>query len=547
MTDSPRSTSEPTIAASRPVDSSSTIDDRLRTDDRAALATLYDLTRELAGARDVGELASTAAARLFAVFPRATHVTLFLADGSGPPTPAHRFQRGDDALANQPHVVSQSVLERVVTRREALLIADVPTALAGVDSVVEARIHATICAPLIARERLVGVLEIDNRHPVGTFSERDLEIVTVFAEPLALAVENAALTERLRRAEARLRRENQMLRASLEASLLADSRAMRAVLHRVELAARERLPLLILGETGVGKEVVARTVHATSERREGPFVAVNCAALPRDLVESELFGHDRGAFSGASGARLGLFREASGGTIFLDEVTELPIELQGKLLRAVDQAVVRPVGADREVAVDVRILAATNRDPEAEVLAGRFRRDLLYRLDVLRIEIPPLRERIEEVPALADHLLARYRAASGRDVRGIHPQALDALLAHDWPGNVRELKNEIERAAAQTSEGEWIQAEALSMRVRAAASRAPRAIPADARDGSRSSGVLRDALEAIERRFIIQALDRFDGNLTRAAEYLGFSRPGLRLKMERLGLRRAGDDADEAS
>ncbi len=547
MTDSTPPPSEPTIAASRAVDASTAIDSRLRAADRDALGLLYDLTRDLAGATDVAALARSTAARLFRAFPRATHVTIFVAADGAPPTPAHRFQRGEDLLTNEPHVVSQRVLERVVRGREALLIADVPTALVGVDSVLEARIHATLCAPLVARDRLVGVLEIDNRHPVGTFSERDLEIVTVFAEPLAMALDNAALAERLTRAEARLRRENQMLRASLEATLLADSRAMRAVLHRVELAARERLPLLILGETGVGKEVVARTVHATSERRDGPFVAVNCAALPRDLVESELFGHDRGAFSGASGARLGLFREASGGTLFLDEVTELPIELQAKLLRAVDQAVVRPVGADREMAVDVRILAATNRDPEAEVMAGRFRRDLLYRLDVLRIEIPPLRDRIEEVPALADHLLARYRAASGRDVRGIHPRALDALLAHDWPGNVRELKNEIERAAAQTTTGEWIAEASLSPRLQAAAARGGAQSRLDQGAVSESGGVLRDALEAIERRFILQALDRYDGNLTRAAEHLGFSRPGLRLKMERLGLRRPGADTDGAS
>ncbi|MBK7977119.1 MAG: sigma 54-interacting transcriptional regulator [Deltaproteobacteria bacterium] len=472
---------EPTIAATRALDASRLIDARLRHDDRDALSLLYDLTRDLARARDVAELASATATRLFAAFPRATHVTLFLVDG-GEPAPAHRHQRDALAPASEPHTVSRTLLARAVSQREALLIADVPSALGESSSVAAARIHATICVPLFGREALLGVLELDNRHPVGTFSERDLEIVALFAEQLAVVLDNTALRERLARAEERLKRDNEWLRESLEATLLADSRAMRDVHRRVELAARERLPLLLLGETGTGKEVVARTVHAAGQRREGPFVAVNCAALPRELVESELFGHARGAFSGAASPRPGLFREAEGGTLFLDEVTEIPVDLQAKLLRALDQGTVRPVGADREVVVDVRIVAATNRDPEADVTSGRFRRDLLYRLDVLRIELPPLRDRVEDVPGLADHFLARYRASARRDVRGIHPGALDALLAHDWPGNVRELKNEIERAAAQTESGQWIRADDLSVRVRGSASR--NGVPAAPRVGT---------------------------------------------------------------
>jgi two-component system response regulator AtoC len=342
----------------------------------------------------------------------------------------------------------------------------------------------------------------------------------------------ALLALRKTRERERLRRSNQLLQREMDRALgerpiVAASAAMIEVLELVERAAEFKTTVLLTGESGTGKEVLARAIHAQSGRRQEAFVGVNCAAIPENLLESELFGHARGAFTGADRARRGLFVEADGGTLFLDEIGELPPALQAKLLRALQEEEVRPVGESKPRAVDVRVIAATARDLESEVAAGRFREDLYYRLNVLRVRVPPLRERREDIPLLVDHFLAHFREALGRPLRAIADDALDALVRYAWPGNVRELENVIERAA--------ILAEGDRLGLRELPAGVVEAPESDAHDPADYS--LRRARRAAEGDAIRRALAATDGNRTRAARLLGISHRALLYKLKEYGIR----------
>ena len=307
--------------------------------------------------------------------------------------------------------------------------------------------------------------------------------------------------------------------------LLGHSSAVRMLRSVITRVAPSGATVLVAGESGVGKELVARALHRSSPRGSGPFVALNCAAVPADLLESELFGHEKGAFTDAQRARDGLFVQAHGGTIFLDEIGEMPLSLQPKLLRALQERRVRPLGGQKEVSVDVRVIAATNRDLHEEVRLGRFREDLLYRLDVVRIEVAPLRHRREDVPILAEHFLGRV-ARGKRRVEGFTPRALELLVAYDWPGNVRELENCIERACALVR-GAVVDVEDLPDNV---ASFKPSDIVIT--DGAPETFVVWDELE---RRYILKVIDVCKGNKSEAARILGIDRRTLYRKLERWG------------
>jgi DNA-binding NtrC family response regulator len=296
--------------------------------------------------------------------------------------------------------------------------------------------------------------------------------------------------------------------------------------------------VLVTGESGTGKELVARALHAAGPRARRPFVALNCAALPAELAEAELFGHVRGAFTGAVHDRAGLFEAADGGTLFLDEIGDMPLGLQAKLLRVLEAGEVTRVGATRPVAVDVRVVAATHRGLDALVAAGRFRDDLRYRVAVLTVELPPLRERREDVPALAAHFLAHFAERHAVPPRPLADDARRALLAHDWPGNVRELRNAIERALL-LADGDAIAAADLPAEVRG--STAPLR-PAEAAAADLPFvEARRRALDAFDRAFLAAALERHGGNVSAAARVLGLHRPSLQKLIARLGLR--GDGA----
>jgi two-component system nitrogen regulation response regulator GlnG len=308
-----------------------------------------------------------------------------------------------------------------------------------------------------------------------------------------------------------------------------------------KIAARD-VSVLITGESGTGKELVARAIHAASARAESPFLAVNTAAIPRELLESELFGHERGAFTGAVTARTGRFREAHRGSLFLDEIGDMPVELQAKLLRVLQSGEVTPVGARESEHVDVRIIAATHRDLDTAVREGRFREDLLYRLRVVPLHIPPLRERREDIPLLADHFVARYAEELGTGHRMLAPAALERLEAHGWPGNVRELENSIKRALVLSS-SEVLSPDDFAFLV------APQTAGAGGADlGSlverevaaaleaKSGDVYRNILERVEKPLLEAVLAHTDGNQIRAAAILGINRNTLRKKIVELGI-----------
>ena len=304
---------------------------------------------------------------------------------------------------------------------------------------------------------------------------------------------------------------------------MGESGRMQEVLSLILRVAPSDATVLIRGESGTGKELIAKAIHWASPRAGGPLVAVSCAALPENLLESELFGHEKGAFTGASALRRGRFELAHGGSLFLDEIGDVPLHLQAKLLRVLQEREIERVGSSRPIPVDVRLLAATHRDLEGMVRRGEFRDDLYYRINVVTIAVPPLRERREDIPPLLDHFLAKFARANGRTIRGLTREARDALLRYDYPGNVRELENLIERAVVLTRD-EVIGAGDL---------------PLSLTEGEKETGdgaSLTAAVEGLERRLIRDALARADGVQTRAAELLGISERVLRYKLKKYGL-----------
>jgi DNA-binding NtrC family response regulator len=334
----------------------------------------------------------------------------------------------------------------------------------------------------------------------------------------------------LRRAmeRAHLVRENRMLHEQLRDRFRLDNivgahGSMHDVFRIVHKVAGSVSTVLIYGESGTGKELVARALHHESDRRGRPFYAVNVAALPESILEAELFGHEKGAFTGAETRKIGLFEQASGSTLFLDEVGDLKRDLQVKLLRALQEREILRVGGTERIRIDVRIVAATNQDLERAVREGRFREDLYYRLNVIPIVLPPLRDRRTDIPLLVDHFLAKY--AGGR-ARGVSEDALKTLMAYDWPGNVRELESVVERALL-LGEGELIVPADLPASLRSGAGGPRRAMDLEIPD----SGI---DLEAVERSLILKALDKAGGNVTRAARLLGLSRRTLQYRIEKI-------------
>jgi two-component system response regulator AtoC len=335
----------------------------------------------------------------------------------------------------------------------------------------------------------------------------------------------------LRKAEEResLRRENRSLREQIRAeqrfeSILAKSQEMQDVFRTISKIADYKTTVLVTGESGVGKELVARALHARSSRKNMPFVAINCGAIPENLLESELFGHRKGAFTDANADRRGLFEEATGGTLLLDEIGELPLSLQVKLLRVLQEETIRRLGDTKDAKVDVRIVAATHRDLAAEVKAGRFREDLYYRINVLPVHIPPLRGRKDDIPLLVDHFVTRNNARLGTHIRGVSPEARKLLIEYPWPGNVRELENTIERAMV-LAEGEVLDANDLPERLRESLD----PVQAQLATGELS---IKKTSAAIEEILIRRALQKTKGNRTRAAEVLEISHRALLYKIK---------------
>jgi len=433
----------------------------------------------------------------------------------------------------------------------------------GIDKMSGLVTRNVLAAPLSTRQGTIGVVEVVNGRGAEGFTDDDLAFLEAISGSIAIAIENARLYTQVRESEASLQAQVGALRRDLArhdafTEIVGTGPAMAEVLQLMETAAASSITVLIQGETGTGKELVARGLHRASARSDHPFLALNCAAMPEQLLESELFGHRRGAFTGAIRDNPGLFRAAAGGVVFLDEVADMPLSMQAKLLRVLEEQEVVPLGDSFPRKVDVRVLSATNRDLRAEVAAGRFREDLYYRLAVFPISLPPLRERREDIALLATRFLAIAVGQQRKSIAGLEPAALELLTQHDWPGNVRELRNEIERAVALARASAGIGPEHLSARLRtqsalnngvpanyAKPSRVHRAMVAAAQasaaeedaKGEDAKGPLRRARAAFEADYITRVLGQNKGNVSRAAVALGLSRASLQKKMKEYGLR----------
>jgi two-component system nitrogen regulation response regulator NtrX len=353
-----------------------------------------------------------------------------------------------------------------------------------------------------------------------------------------LSLEKTVLSVRNALRQGRLEAENRALRARVDRRhlMVGGSRAMAELREQIAMAAPTNGRVLISGENGTGKELVARHVHQLSHRRTGPFVEVNCAALPEELIESELFGHAKGAFTGAVADRRGKFEIASGGTLFLDEVGDMSLKTQAKVLRALQEQVVEPVGGQASIRVDVRVIAATNKHLADEIRTGHFREDLYFRLNVIPILVPPLRDRGDDIIRLAEHFVAEFAREYGRRQKALSPETIEALSLYNWPGNVRELRNVIERLMIMVPD-DVIRAGDLPFT--AVAARPAR--PVDAAAGVRP---IFEARDAWERAYILGALSAFDGNISRTADALGLERSNLYKKMRGLGIALARDRDD---
>lgn len=385
---------------------------------------------------------------------------------------------------------------------------------------------AFICVPIKTGNEVIGALSVDRLFNETVSLEEDVRLLTIISSVIAQAVRLRQLAqeelEKLRDENRRLH--DELKTANRPDSIIGNARSMLEVYSLVERVRDTKTTVMILGESGVGKEKVAQAIHYGSNRADRPFVAVNCAALPESLIESELFGFERGAFTGAVASRKGRFELADGGTIFLDEMGDLPYLMQIKLLRVIQERSFERIGGTATVTVDVRIIAATNRDLESLVQEGKFREDLFYRLNVFPIVVPPLRERKSDIILLADHFIERYAAHHGKKMTRISTPAIDMLMSYHWPGNVRELENCIERAVILSTDG-VIHSYNL-----------PPSLQYPGASEESAKGTLKDMVSTIEKEIIVEELKRSRGNMSQAARALGITERIMGLRVEKFGI-----------
>ena len=401
-----------------------------------------------------------------------------------------------------------------------------------------ALIHSCCLLPLLGGERAVGVLALGSAGE-GAFTEEDLAFLGQVANQIALAVDNALAYGEISQLKDRLVRENVYLESEIRSELhfediVGNSQALKLVLREVETVAPADSTVLIYGETGTGKELIARAVHNLSSRKSSAFVKLNCAAIPTGLLESELFGHEKGAFTGAISQRVGRFELAHRGTIFLDEIGEIPLELQPKLLRVLQEREFERLGSPRTLRTDARLIAATNRDLKTMVGEQKFRPDLYYRLNVFPIRVPALRERKEDIPLLVRHFVQQFSQRNNRVINTIPSETMEALVRYHWPGNIRELQNVIERAVI-LSKGSM-----LNVSLAGLESDPPRATHAPTKSSQSEHKNLQDVLNNTEQNEILRALEASNGIIagpSGAAARLGVKRSTLQLRMQKLGIR----------
>jgi len=467
------------------------------------LSALLTMASKTASVEDSESLYWQLLGMIFEVIP-AERGAILLTGNAEELLPAFAWDRASGP--DRPVRVSRTVVRQVLERRSAVMVNDVAgnVELRDAQSLRLEGVRSLLCAPLLAGERVLGAIYLDCSQGGACFDEQHLQMLTAVAGLAALA------SQRVWRIES-LKSENQRLRADLKLdhSLVGESAALRRALERIAKIAPSDSTVLLCGESGTGKELAARALHTSSPRAQNAFVAINCAAIPETLLESELFGYEKGAFTGAVGQKKGQFEVANGGSIFLDEIGELAPALQAKLLRVLQQREFVRLGGTQPIKVDVRLIAATNQDLRAAADAGRFRKDLFFRLNVVAITMPSLRERGQDTPLLANYFLSRYSQRCKRRVRGISPQAMECLQRYDWPGNVRELENAIEHAVLLGAD-DVVMPEDL-----------PEVIAeGQAADSGQGSGY-HAAISELKKKLIMQAFQQAGRSYTEAARLLG--------------------------
>ena len=489
------------------------------------LRLLYDMSRELTTEHDVKVLLDRTLGNLLTVYP-AERVVIAIKNKTpkGFVVDAVRYHNLEVDDAEE---LSGSIIRRVIETNEPVLSFDAQKddRLNRYQSVIDYNIRSVLCVPLFhVKEGVIGALYVDHRGLGNAFSEADQTFLQAFANLVGVALVNAKMYEQLEEKAQYLQQEVE--RRHQLGDLFGQSDAMQAIYRLIETAAKSDIPVLVQGETGTGKELAARAIHYNSTRKDQRFLSQNCATLSSELLQSELFGHKKGAFTGATEDHKGIFEVADGGTVLLDEIADAPPQLQKSLLRVLQEGEIRRVGETEDRTVDVRIIAATNRDLKQEVENGSFREDLYYRLHVIQIDMSPLRERLEDVPLLAEHLLIRAKEDANKSVGGLTVGAIKALTSHRWPGNVRELENVIQLAVALVEEDGEITPDLFSI----VAGHAVSDVSVE------FQGYLQDRVQEYEKQLIRDTLEKYEGNITHTARELGMTRVGLHKKINRLGL-----------
>ncbi|KAB2901067.1 MAG: GAF domain-containing protein [Kofleriaceae bacterium] len=462
---------------------------------------LFDFSEKLMHQRDLGELLDTLMDLVIEI-TNADKGFLILMEGDTLDIKVARNLKREN-ISDAVSQLSDSIVAKVVQTRRPVIISDAmhDAEFQSAKSVMQLRLSSVICVPLLDRGRLLGLIYVGNDSIVDLFQEQMMRALTVFASQASLIIANALLLDELRVDNRRLHERLEQFRFG---EIVGTSPVMQQVFRRVEKIAPTDISVLITGETGTGKELIAREIHTRSPRTGKPFITINCGAIPENLLESELFGHVKGAFTGAVATKQGKFQAADGGTLFLDEVGELQLELQVKLLRAIQERIVIRVGDTRPESVDIRILAATNRDLEKEIAGGRFREDLYYRLNVVNLHLPPLRARGDDIVVVARYLLSRFTREFDARVKGFSPNATVAMRKHSWPGNIRELENRIKKAIV-LCDSTVIGPDDLGLTA----------------DVLPSIMTLADAKEKFQRDYINEVLALNNGNRTKTARDLG--------------------------
>ncbi|MFZ1080676.1 MAG: sigma-54-dependent Fis family transcriptional regulator [Candidatus Kryptoniota bacterium] len=412
-------------------------------------------------------------------------------------------------------IASSSVIGKVLKNGEPVLTFDALSdeRFEASRSIMAQQILSIICVPLRLQDKTTGAIYLDSKKSRGKFNDETLKFLAVFGNLAAAAVENAQRYDNLRTENARLK--NEVSSTILFPGIIGKSKIWKAALDLVQRVVDTAVSVLITGESGTGKELIARAIHSQGTRREMPFMAINCSAIPEQLLESELFGYKKGAFTGANADKKGLLEYAEGGTLFLDEVGDLSAALQAKLLRVLQDKEIRRLGGTDSKKIDIRILAATNKDLHEEIKKGNFREDLYFRLNVVEIHLPPLRDRTEDIPVLANHFMKEACETHGRNVKRINSEAMSRLLRHPWHGNVRELQNTVERAVV-LSRGEELSEDDLKLHQHFGEEMLEKG----------------ETLEEFEKKLVEKTLAETGGNRTRTAEKLGVSLRWLQYRLK---------------